>query len=438
MKDKWLARAVQFVEIVLNFLVTLALLLALFTHLPADQPGVFRILLLLLVPLLDWALRIWIGNFFLFIALTILLGGAIVILIAAGPVQQVIFGLTAMIYAIRSFSVRIGKQEENEGLLGPAFSLAVTGGGFFISAYRGADRVCYHIVNIALLFVFLYFIYRYLSRFTGYIHTNQSSAAHVPVKEMFGKGISMILVYGLFAVLILGVFAGNGLTQGVTEVLRKAVFWLLQKIFWLLSLLFTDSVEEETIQSGASVQIAEILGEAKEAPAWIQYLETILVNAVLAAVVAFLCFMAYRGVMAALRNFRRKKKGVIAEYQDEEIKRERLKKGDGADRKEKALSFFARTPEEKIRKSYIKAVRKLFRNPQKNSETVRELEERVSIEEPQEFIRLGRLYEKARYGPQSMDQQRTGTDNCSTVGCTRQEAKEAAEITAHILHANRK
>ena len=120
----------------------------------------------------------------------------------------------------------------------------------------------------------------------------------------------------------------------------------------------------------------------------------------------------YRLVLAAVKKFY--EKGIVQDEEEgqateirESLERRRKKK-----EKEKPLPFLTRTPEQKIRKYFIRTVRKL--GAPKDCRTARELLETVPAPESEKEKAVGellRLYEKARY-----------YGNCS---------KEEAELAVH-------
>lgn len=94
-------------------------------------------------------------------------------------------------------------------------------------------------------------------------------------------------------------------------------------------------------------------------PAWLELLIKITEYLMAAAVAALLCFLVYKLVLAAIRRFYEKGNAVeVEEGRTTEI-RESLERDKRKRDREKTLPLLARSPEEKIRKIFVKTVKKL-------------------------------------------------------------------------------
>ena len=146
MENKWMNYSCQVLDTVMNFLIVFCLetfVFASFSNLESlvgeagsgvQTPGLLRQVLFLAVPLLFLIIREKAGHFLTFVACHAAGAAAAVFLLGNGGMQKVVFGILAGGYLVRSFQLRIARQEVGEGQLGP-----VAGGdcrGSFLSGMR--------------------------------------------------------------------------------------------------------------------------------------------------------------------------------------------------------------------------------------------------------------------------------------------------------------
>ena len=427
MENKRLRYSMQILEVVMNFLVIFCLETVVFSSFSnleglvgetgalVKAPGILRQLLFLAVPLLFLLIREKAGHFLTFVACHAVLAAAAVFLLGDGVMQRVVFCVLAAGYLLRSFQLRISRQEVGEGQLGPVAGGIAAGGSFLLCAYLGQETACGRIVNTALIYTFFYFVYAYLEHLVQFVKFNRSSNAHIPVRKMLVQGGGLAAVFGVIAVCILGAGTNNRLVRGMMDLVKTAAYYIARAIAVCISFLLSlfSGKEGEMIEDGAAAgQMDMGLSEAAATPAWLDVLIKITEYLMAALTIALICFLLYRLVLAAVKKFY--EKGIVQDEEEgqateirESLDRRRKKK-----EKEKPLPFLTRTPEQKIRKYFIRTVRKL--GAPKDCRTARELLETVPAPEPEKekaVDELLRLYEKARY-----------YGNCS---------KEEAELAVH-------
>ena len=180
--------------------------------------------------------------------------------------------------------------------------------------------------------------------------------------------------------------------------------------------------------------------EVSEQPLWLEILYQVVQYLLLAAAAVFLLFVLYRAVSALMRRFYEGKRTRTQEGENAEEIRESLRTERKKKKRDSSLRFFAGTPEEKIRRIFIRTVQKQkrFRNPEGRpgggrgrdlwrkdareelvrARTARELEILFADQDKETFARLVRLYEKARYA---------GTEGCGAGkgGCSAEDVKQA-------------
>lgn len=462
MENKWIDRCMMYLEVLMNFLVIFCLETVMFGSFPdlekvldaengqlgasgqLGAPGLFRQLLLLAVPFLFLLIRARAAHFMTFVALHGVIAAAAVLLLGQGTMQRVCFGIFVLGYLVLSFMLRISRQRTAEGQLGPVAAGIGAGASFLLCAYVGMEAGCGRIINAALLYTFLFFVYSYLEHLDRFVQFNRSSNAHIPVKKMLIRGGTMAGLFGLFTVIILGAGTNNRLVRGMMDLVKRIGYYIARAVAIAVSFLlqlFSGKEEEPVTEMAGQQQMDMGLGEAAAQPAWLELLIKITEYLMVAAVAALLCFLVYKLVLAAIRRFYEKGNTVeVEEGRTTEI-RESLERDKRKRDREKALPLLARSPEEKIRKIFVKTVKKLGllpapetgrrgRSPWKKEEeritdsrihtrTAREilesggLTEAESLKAAQELLGL---YEKARY--------------CG--GCTKEEAARAAQAADRI------
>ena len=307
--------------------------------------------------------------------------------------------------------------------MGPAAALTAALAAIFLCAYLGDGAACGRILNASLAYAFFFFLDTYLRNLQRFVQFNRASNAHIPVRRMLAQGGGLAAGSSLLAVLLLALGVNQSFMDRAGELLKGFLLWAVKGILRLigavLSLFGSEGGEQEAVgQESAVGQL--MLAEAKEQPVWLEILYQVIQYLLLGAAFLLLCFLLYKAVSALVRRFYEGKKerqpeGEKTQEIRESLRTERRKK----DRKG-SLGLFGRTPEVKIRRSFIRAVQKQkrFRNPDGRpggakgkdlwrkdarenlvrGKTARELAFLFPDQGQETFVRLARLYEKARYG----------------------------------------
>ena len=352
-----------------------------------------------------------------------------------------LFAFFAGIYLVVSFRTRLQEQREEEGGLGPAAALIAAGASLILCAYLENDAACGRILNAALVYAFLFFADTYLRIWSGsYSLTGQATRISGAPDAASGRRFDGSLQPGCGG----ASWARRKRTfvRRAGEILRAALWWVTRAVLRLigafLSLFGSESGEQAAARQkrlwssscrrrSASSPVLEILYQV------VQYL-------LLAAAAVFLLFVLYRAVSALMRRFYEGKRTRTQEGENAEEIRESLRTERKKKKRDSSLRFFAGTPEEKIRRIFIRTVQKQkrFRNPEGRpgggrgrdlwrkdareelvrARTARELEILFADQDKETFARLVRLYEKARYA---------GTEGCGAGkgGCSAEDVKQA-------------
>ena len=467
-----------------------------------QAPGLARQILPVLLPFLLWGVREKAKHVLSFMGAHLLIFLLFPALLGTDAVQRGVFALFAAGYVAQSFLLRFHKEEElsvredtsvrrrspweddgeekedgagngperaegagqagHSGRVssGPAsslppaaepnmfLSLAAAIGSFVICAGLEEDECCRRIWYAALLFVLFFFANIYLRNLERFICFNQAGNARIPVRRMLRQGGGMTMGFGLIAVLALGACTNGSLLMGLAEKLKALGLWFLRGLFRLLAFLMSfvkKDTEELTEQISAQRQPFEAMEAAKQ-PFWAQILEKMISALVLLLLCALAAWLLYRLVLFVVNRFYAAKRENGEDREVTEEIRERLERDGRHKRRERGLPFFAGTPEERIRRCFLRFIRhsEFFRHPEgeegrkrRGEGRSREDWERLTRgltarqlggqtgqdagEEREAFEDLIALYEKARYGR----------------ACTREEAKRAEQAAARLLRSPR-
>lgn len=398
MNHKGTDRVMQGMQIGLNFLVVLCLMTALFAafvplgnveEMRGDYtvPGLGAQLMMAAVPVGFWLIRLYARVFWQFAGLHAAVMAAAVILTGRTTAQRIAFGAVAAGYLFVSFHVRLsektedpfsGKAEETggEGETGPVPAGLAAAGAYALCSYLGADEACSRIVNIALIYTFFFFLYTYLGQLQRFVRFNRSSNSHIPVERMLLQGGGLTAACSLSAVLLLGAGAGGSVVAGLGAALKEAALWAARIVLGLISRILGlfEGGGEETVQEAAGAT-APMMGmaEAEPTPLWLDILLRAVEYLILAAAVGAVAYCLYKLAEEMLRRFYMKR-GEKEEWNGQALEtRERLQKTRVTYKEKMRIPFLARTPEEKIRRSFIRAVYRTgrYRNPEGKTERTR-------------------------------------------------------------------
>lgn len=450
MNEKWM-RPVELMEILMNFLTVFCVETALFSALvPLSgalegaalgegsgvlaPPALPAQVLLIAVPVCFWLIRIFAGRFWMFVILHAGVFLAAVFGLGQNGIQRVLFGVFAGLYLIVSFRVRIREEREEEGLLGPVAALIAAAAAVLLCAYLEDGAACGRILNASLLYAFLFFADTYLRNLERFVQFNKSSNAHIPVRRMLFQGGGLTAVCSLGVVGLLALGANQAFMERAGELLKNTLLWLvrgaLRLIIAFLSLFGSQEESREIVAEQETALQQFMAAEVQEQPFWLEILYQIVQYLLLIGVAVLVAFLLYKAVAALVRRFNEGKTKRTQDGQKAEEIRETLHTEKKKRDRQEAARLFARTPEEKIRRIFVRTVQKseCYRNPEGRpggargkdlwrkdmresllrAKTARELEFLFEDKERNEnvpgkgetekaFGELVRLYEVARY-----------------------------------------
>ena len=315
-----------------------------------------------------------------------------------------------------------------------------------LCAYLGDGAACGRILNASLLYALLFFADTYLRNLDRFIQFNKSSNAHIPVRRMLLRGGSLTAVCSLGVVALLALGANQTFMDRAGELLKNVLLWVIRGVLRLIGFLLSlfGSEGEEQVAAAQEAAAAQFMqAEVQKQPLWLEILYQVIEYVILIGAAVLVIFLLYKAVTALARMFYEGKTERTQDGQKTEEIRETIRVEKKKRDRQEPVRIFARTPEEKIRRIFVRTVQKSerFRNPEgrpggawgKNpgkkdlwrmdareglvrAKTARELEF-LFEDKDAAFIELVRLYEKARYA-----QQETVSGRCSPEDVKRAEA----------------
>lgn len=368
------------------------------------EPHVLLWLAVGIFPFLLYLGRRYIRNFWLLAALHM----AVLLLLFLFPVETIgirIFHIIMGIgYVVNSILIWAKTEHLQDLKCYPPIAVCLSLVMLFFQHYQGHEEWdSWYIITLVVV-IGLYYPLYYIEQYLHFLTVNNSSASHIPAREMFHSGMGLVLVYTVLGVFVSFLVSHIHWLKGILQLLRKGLSYLLGLLFSLLP--------QSTVQVTETAE--EILEAAEEMPEmepvqtfWFwNMLEYMIEFLFLAVLTVVLCAAVIR--LVKFIADRLKGRFGLQEGSTEAIEEIR-EKCDITRRKErkKKLSFLRLDAGERIRllfKKRLLASEKLLLEDNKpgglNGLTARESEEILAREG------LAALYEKARYS----DRECTGED----------------------------
>lgn len=312
-----------------------------------------------------------------------------------GRFVYLLFGIG---YGVHSLHIRLSRNDMQD--VGIFIPLAV---GIFVLSSFFTRYLGYHSWDsyyiFALIFVLgLYFFQSYLDNYTGFLLLNESSAGHIPEKEMFASGSVLVLLFSAGSMVLLFLLSNLEWLQGILHLLRTIFLEVLSFLIYLISFMMKDDL------------ISLLMQENPEIEDWQRQLETrepfLLWDILFGIMTVILLCLLLHGLFVVIKRFILFVKNRIYQETDSTVRmvgyvsdvREKCaSKGSEKGLNLKKLSFWqAFQPRERIRNLYKKHILQAkpadgADNPAWGLFTAREWG--LILEEPD----MPDIYEKARY-----------------------------------------
>lgn len=385
-----------------NYLLFVMAQMVIISYISGKAPGFFILAALGVLPLIYYLIRCKIHNFWFFCALHVVPIFLIWILIDDFLATKIIFITIAFLQAAFSIGTRIAvytRPERDD--YGSAIVLPFFIGLLGTSLYLVSRDT--RLVVIIIIITVLHFSHMYLSHFLHYIDMSSRTTGNVPVKDILATDLALVGGFMLIMVSFMSLFIGRDLLLGLGGWLLS----LLRKLFALLDFFASRVSENEaTVQENQGLQIEEIvINEPSDFAIVLEYIFEIVSSVVIVVGTILLIYITIILIRNVFRGRARGKK--LSEDGDIDVveKIKRTKNG----RKDTAKRSIFLTADEKIRRIFVKLIRKKKEKLYglnnegyliRDGSTARELLI-LFDDQPESAGLIVALYEKARYARES-------------------------------------
>lgn len=379
-------------------------------------PGVYLWPLLGIFPFLCFLLRNYIRNIFLLLAGHGALVGLVWLLPADHPVLKALYMAAAGIYTVYSLACWLMSGSPQDDTVAAPVTVVVAMGSLYLLHYQKMEGWNPFFILSVIGTLGIYLLICYVNQYLNFLLVNDSSAGHIPEREIFFSGMGMVMGYTFLGMLILLLSANVEWMRGILSVLKQGLLLL----FRLLAMLFPDEGESvpppvEEPASGGSGEMLLPVGKEEPALLWVILEQVVMVLAL--AAFAVLLYKLSRKLIRFIRERIHQKIGIRVgpgeTVMDVREKCTVLRKN--TPRKREAFHLFP-SASQRIRQLYRrKIIASRYRLTSSGElEEIKSLtaEECASLLEAQA---MAQLYEQARYSnlPCSSEEVRQMKDACS-------------------------
>ncbi len=345
-----------------------------------------------LVPFVFYLIRCRVEGFFFTLVFHVACIAAVWVIPLEDTRQMAVARIMLVVYMLLSFRIRLrGGEQEDKGIF-PPVGVGIVAVAMYVTHNQGQKTWDSYYVLSLVAFLGINFLIFYLDRFLRFLVVN-SSAGHIPAREMLRSGMRQAGLYTAVGVVILLSVSGMGWLSGVEAQLRA---WLIA----LLKLLFAGKGEKEPepiVEEPLPMsKLPPALEEGETAAFWVilqkilmLVLSIIFLVAVVVGVVLFVRFLILR-----LRE-----RPVAEARKPDEVVDEREKIVTDRQRRKRKNPFSFLDPRERIRRIFQKRVwagREKILGGKQSSHRLEVLTARECSQRLEQDL-LGKIYDKARY-----------------------------------------
>ncbi len=363
------------------------------------KPNLLLWLFLGIIPLALYAARSCFQKFWIVALIHLAVIGIMLLLPAEHLVIRCIHVAIGIGYVIYSFYLWSTTNHKKDVKLPPLFSVALSVVMLLILNNQGITIWSKAFVTILIFVLGFYFVIYYIERYQNFLMVNNSSAGHIPAKEMFKSGMGLVIGYTCAGLLVLFLISNIAWLKGILQFFKNMLASILRFISSFLPRGSEVVVEQSTnaqMQMMENMMPEEDLGEGL----WIwQVLDTVMETIFLLGLIALLV----AGIVFIVRFIINKLKALqpdtevtsIGEVIDVREQCEVVKERESFFK----IPFLSTDPKEKIRHLYKKRMlgaKSSF--PQIAGDAT--LLNRYTARESGRILErdeMGLLYEKARY-----------------------------------------
>lgn len=315
-------------------------------------PTLWSWLLCSLVMFVQFIIRRYTRNFFVFLFGHLLILGVLAVLPGSTSFEKLFLEIYGIGYVVYSFYLRLKTEDRLDERIHPALTVVITALLLALQNSQGQQGLeLYYVIPVVYCLV-LHFFRLYLNQYQFFLVVNESSAGQIPEKEMFRCGIGFVAIFAGSVAVILSLVSNVSWLAPIFSYLKVILLRLIR-------LLFRGGGKEEVpIEEAVTPSKSPNGGglpriEGETALIWV-ILEDILMTAgyILAVCAAIYC--VYKLVTYLYRKFQDKafvNEVAIDSVNDrrERCEIERTKK------EKKGFSLFL-SPNDRIRRIYKKEV----------------------------------------------------------------------------------
>ena len=363
----------------------------------SGKPDMLRWILLSLFPFFLFLIRRYTNKFLPFVAWNLLAAAVMLPILYGALIPTIVYLVYLAGYLIISAANRLRTEDRLDRMMSPIASVVVPALMLALMNYQKMEGWDLYYILPLVIFLGIYFLIYYIEHYLHFLIVNESSAGHMPEKEIFRSGLKLVIIYAAAGVLILLATANIGWLAGILRQLKNVLVWFLRLLF---SLFGTDSEEITELEE---VPLEEQSGgmELPEAGEtfWLwQVLEYVFAFALVCALIALVVYGFVKLVKFLKARFGQSLFGEDAIKNDnsKDVREQCEIERSGGNRRNLFSLFLS--PEQRVRKLYKKRIlegsnvlKEAGLHKDLNVCTVGECSGRLGIDE------LAGVYEKVRY-----------------------------------------
>lgn len=316
MKRKWIELTEEWLTIFMNHCFVIALSASLLGLFLQRQISLLYWGGFIVVPFFLLAVRRYIRNFFLFYGLHLALPFAALLLPVPATVRVLSF-IVILAYCIYSIFIKIKSDDEKDISLPPIVVLPSLGALMLFDNWQ-QNGLESHYLFLALLYVTLYFIYQFVTRYLYFMTINGISTANTMEQDIFTSGMKQTVLFTAIGIFILLLTCNFNWVSGMVSFLGNGLLKLLRAILTLFVSGKQDTTQEQTPNKTESM-LPESMQAPGEPSIFAQILETcivVLMYAVLITCILLLLRKIYRFLRAHFFSGRRADTGDMLSKRD--------------------------------------------------------------------------------------------------------------------------
>ena len=358
MKYKHLEIAEEFLAVVANHWVMVAIFIGIMGNFGETEAFVGMWVAMLILPLYYLLLRKTINNFPLFVVLH-LVGPAAAFLVSRGHytfcTMYVVLAGGYAVASIRNKSSQKGKKTEaitsTWAIIGFATSM------IFQNLFGVKEWSDYYLPLILAYFA-CYYIYLFLTQYMKFIDFNKNSTSNIPEKEIFTSGFLQTVVYtvGGLGVLFLSGYSGwfTRISSYVGSIITAALRFLIEKFAFSMEIDHSEMPPDDMYRPGEMIE-NEAPGPV---PEWMDTFMGIFLNVGITIFIGVILFLLLRAFTQMWKNFAVNKFSEEMMSAQNEVRESLVVEKRENEDDEKRNFFTFLDSGEKVRKIYKKRVTK--------------------------------------------------------------------------------